>query len=354
LAEHNPDCTTSSRNPSDSPARHPRSPAQIAASRANGSRSQGPVSSAGKAISRANALRHGLLARRLGPAHAASEWHEDFEAALSQLIADYKPRNQEEWVLVEFLAEAIVRAAAMAEVSVYLTTDAPATGQRPCMKFAPLPGPAGDLELRALDKVAYCFQTGNALALNEAELAGAHRILDDAYEAIREAYCADRATRSERELFDSIVSGGFGILNRETLAAILAKPNCAGLRGREVWLALTQYVLRECNATGRGGGPQRRARVLARIATHWPQLDLIQQYEQRQWREIERKFARLEQLKTNRRKRLAKRRRRRENIPHFVDVTPCEGQPDVPAAPVRVNGDNGFGNPPPSSCDQGG
>ncbi len=57
----------------------PRSPAQIAASKANGARSAGPTSEDGKAIASMNGVTHGLATRA---ALFPSERVQDYEAHL--------------------------------------------------------------------------------------------------------------------------------------------------------------------------------------------------------------------------------------------------------------------------------
>ena len=76
-----------------------RSPAQQAASRANGARSRGPMTEAGKARSARNGTRHGL---RGGPfALLPGEDREEFAALHAAVTADWRPRDAYErrWVM---------------------------------------------------------------------------------------------------------------------------------------------------------------------------------------------------------------------------------------------------------------
>src|SRR3954454_5595811 len=81
-----------------------RSPAQSAASRANGARSRGPLTDAGKARSRSNALKHGLRSAEFGllPEENADAW----EAHLAGIRATYLPQDPVEVHLVEGIAVA--------------------------------------------------------------------------------------------------------------------------------------------------------------------------------------------------------------------------------------------------------
>ena len=76
-----------------------RSPAQQAAARANGARSRGPVTEAGKARSASNGTRHGL---RGGPfALLPGEDREEFAELHAAVTADWGPRDAYErrWVM---------------------------------------------------------------------------------------------------------------------------------------------------------------------------------------------------------------------------------------------------------------
>ena len=76
-----------------------RSPAQQAAARANGARSRGPTTGAGKARSARNSARHGL---RGGPfALLPGEDREAFAELHAAVTADWRPRDAYErrWVM---------------------------------------------------------------------------------------------------------------------------------------------------------------------------------------------------------------------------------------------------------------
>src|SRR3954452_15032514 len=77
---------------------------QSAASRANGARSRGPLTDAGKARSRSNALKHGLRSAEFGllPEEDADAW----EAHLAGVRATYLPQDAVEVHLVEGIAVA--------------------------------------------------------------------------------------------------------------------------------------------------------------------------------------------------------------------------------------------------------
>ena len=76
----------------------PRTPAQQDAARANGARSRGPVSEAGKARARRNNIRHGLCGGELAlmPGEDAAE----LEGLRAAVAADWRPRDafERHWV----------------------------------------------------------------------------------------------------------------------------------------------------------------------------------------------------------------------------------------------------------------
>jgi hypothetical protein len=80
-----------------------RSDKQQAASRANGAKSRGPVTAAGKRQSSKNSLRHGILARTVV---LETESKERFRELLSSFQATYRPKSAVEEVLVQKMAVA--------------------------------------------------------------------------------------------------------------------------------------------------------------------------------------------------------------------------------------------------------
>src|SRR5947207_2258522 len=81
-----------------------RKPSRTETARANGTRSRGPVTDAGKARSRLNALKHGLRSAtfRLLPDEDAAAFH----ALLARVGATYVPQDPVEVHLVEGIAVA--------------------------------------------------------------------------------------------------------------------------------------------------------------------------------------------------------------------------------------------------------
>ena len=84
----------------------PRSEAQIAASRANGAKSQGPVTEEGKARAAKNSRRHGLLGRLTVMETERSEAFIDLSA---DLYANFEPLDEHERNLVDTMIIAIWR-----------------------------------------------------------------------------------------------------------------------------------------------------------------------------------------------------------------------------------------------------
>lgn len=91
----------------------PRSPAQIAASRANGARSAGPTTDMGKAIASTNGVVHGLATRA---ALLPSERAEDYEANLNGWVATLRPRTPGEGQVVARVADTGFRLDRLAQV----------------------------------------------------------------------------------------------------------------------------------------------------------------------------------------------------------------------------------------------
>jgi hypothetical protein len=80
-----------------------RSEAQIAASRANGAKSRGPVTLQGRINSGRHKIKHGLLARTVV---LETENMDRFHDLLNSLVATYQPIGPTESVLVEKMAVA--------------------------------------------------------------------------------------------------------------------------------------------------------------------------------------------------------------------------------------------------------
>jgi hypothetical protein len=74
---------------------------RITASRANGARSRGPVTPAGKSRSAANSLKHGLLARIIV---LKAEDNEAFQALTNDYVSVLRPTNTVELTMIEELA----------------------------------------------------------------------------------------------------------------------------------------------------------------------------------------------------------------------------------------------------------
>ena len=100
-----------------------RSPAQIAASRRNGARSNGPVTPAGKARASRNALKHGLCAMR----HLVleDEVPDDLEALIAHLAAEVGAASEIEARLARRLAIAFWKGERAERIEVALFDAAP-------------------------------------------------------------------------------------------------------------------------------------------------------------------------------------------------------------------------------------
>jgi len=85
---------------------------QLAANRANARKSTGPRTAQGRAVSRWNALQHGVLARALTPpALEPYESRHEFAALLQTLRQEFDPQSAMEEILVERIATSYWRLA---------------------------------------------------------------------------------------------------------------------------------------------------------------------------------------------------------------------------------------------------
>jgi hypothetical protein len=85
-------------------ASKPRTEAQREASRRNGAKSRGPVTEAGRRRSAGNAMRHGLLARKLMPPGDHREHDRLYFKVRTSLVNEFEPRTFTETALVDALA----------------------------------------------------------------------------------------------------------------------------------------------------------------------------------------------------------------------------------------------------------
>ncbi len=91
------------------PAAKPRTAAQREASRRNGAKSRGPTSAAGKTRVRANGLRHGLRAEKLGPPADARGLDHDYKRTVRALVEEFGPTSFTQLQTISSLARDYLR-----------------------------------------------------------------------------------------------------------------------------------------------------------------------------------------------------------------------------------------------------
>jgi hypothetical protein len=79
------------------------------AARLNGAKSRGPSTNEGKARSSRNALKHGLLSRRIAPLPDRRGERDDYADHLRELAQEYQPQTRTQLNFVELLAAEWVR-----------------------------------------------------------------------------------------------------------------------------------------------------------------------------------------------------------------------------------------------------
>jgi hypothetical protein len=101
-SDENP--VTQAQGSEPEPLKVPRTAVQAEASRRNGKKSRGPKTKAGKARSAANALRHGILARKIAPIANYDMDDRAYSHLRKQLIREFGPRTMTEFNAVDMLA----------------------------------------------------------------------------------------------------------------------------------------------------------------------------------------------------------------------------------------------------------
>ncbi len=98
------------------PRRRRSTPAQREASRRNGSKSRGPITAAGKNISKMNALKHGLIAEALCPPTDGRGEDRLYRKIHRELVAELRPRTFTQRAAVDMLALSYVQRARAARM----------------------------------------------------------------------------------------------------------------------------------------------------------------------------------------------------------------------------------------------
>lgn len=282
-----------------------RTQAQIEASRINGAKSRGPRTAAGKEVSRRNAVKHGLLSKRLAPPVDYRLEHVDYEQHLQRLTEEFTPRTHVEMNWVEMLAKDYVQVGRIGQyMEAAMRTDR-------VLPIEPLPD-VGVLEgeLAAVREVADAFKAGNAAQLPQdvltvavrciiqsaerlANNAARHRRHAAAGDGLEEHYAADAS------LYRKLRVTGLGMSNERTVAATLTGELVLELANHKRWVLLLEHAVRIRQANLNEARSQLAAhedrcrRSQVHLMDKLPTLQVLADYEARCRRHIERTVAML-------------------------------------------------------------
>jgi hypothetical protein len=119
--------TFSARMPFLEPTAEPRR-TRAEAARINGAKSRGPKTAEGKRISSKNALREGVIAKRVTPLPNRGGERLDYSHHLNGLKAEFKPQSRFEMNLVELIAKDFVLLAQVGQATIGQFTNSPRRG----------------------------------------------------------------------------------------------------------------------------------------------------------------------------------------------------------------------------------
>jgi len=273
------------------PATSPRSSAQAAASRANGMRSKGPITVQGRHRSSQNALRHGLLAKRVAPLPDGRLERVDYDVHLEDLKVEFNPQTRSELNLVELLAADWVRLGRIRQhIEALLDPDVP--DMSPPMHTADAIEP----QVAVVEAMVESFEAGRSFCLSEDDMAKAAGWLRDVADILRSTSKQPIGYAGERDaqLHRQIKLPSLGVFKPGVIESFL-QGQC-GLSGEERhrWGLLLQRLLewkRMLLANARNDEVRhertcrtRQGRLINKIA----ELDLLQSYETKCRKAIER------------------------------------------------------------------
>lgn len=195
--------------------------ARSSPSRANGSR--GPATAAGKERSSQNAIKHGLLAKRIAPLPDFRHERDDFEQQLHCLRAEFQPQTQTQVNLVELLARDWVRLGRIAGAI-------EAASIPPGLQVSTFYTDESDAQrgMALIDRLRRCLQRQEGFAVESEQLSFASNFL---------AYCLDEA-RGTPAVKRAVPPRVLGISCESGLRAILASNDPRPEGHRRGWTAL--------------------------------------------------------------------------------------------------------------------
>ncbi len=279
----------------------PRTPAQAEASRRNGAQGRGPATAAGRARSSRNALKHGLFAKRLAPHRDDAGEQQDYEQQLQGLVDEYQPQSRTEQNLVELLASDYLKLGRIREYTESVMDPGPI---RTSVVGADTEGAerrlavAKYLVTRAEEGCSFDLSDHDATWMTN-ELPWLHR---DIRVAVRQCCSGVGKSAADTPRSRRVTLRSLGATNRRQLAAVLADEKLLTTNQWEDWKAALSQLVRVRDEALAFAQEQalvkerayrgQQGTVLGRLQ----QMRLLQEYEFRVRRDIERTTNLLNQL----------------------------------------------------------